>query len=109
MSIQRHGTKRPLNLPPWVERKKRNAMKPTKNEIAEREDALANLRAVLKYAAIQGALSELVSAESSLNMYPDTSTVDGNAKHALVHMHAAFRLMNMAHHNVREGFTPEES
>lgn len=76
-----------------------------------------------KYAAIQSALCELVSAESSLNMYPDPietkmvrttdiygrvtsepepaylSAVDANAKHALEHMHAAFRLMNMAHHD----------
>jgi hypothetical protein len=78
---------------------------------------------VEKYAAIQSALCELLSAESSLNMYPDpiepaiirtvdmwervtavpepayTSAVDGNAKHAIEHLHAAFRLMNMAHHD----------
>lgn len=102
---------------------------------------------VARYAAIQSALGELVSAESSLNMYPDPvdtkmqrcrvcnlpvvvpatgvvlhdnssgayagrqmdhdaetepaylSTVDANAKHALEHLHAAFRLMNMAHHD----------
>lgn len=63
-----------------------------------------------KYEAIQSALCELVSAESSLNMLPDpiepaepehryTSTTDGNARHARDHMHAAFRLMNMAHHD----------
>lgn len=76
-----------------------------------------------RYAAIQSALCELVSAESSLNMYPEPietrmvrttdiygrvtsepepaylSATDANAKHALEHMHAAFRLMNMAHHD----------
>jgi hypothetical protein len=67
-----------------------------------------------KYQAIQSALCELVSAESSLNMEPDPifdsippgtpyngylSEKDGNAKHAIEHMHAAFRLMNMAHHD----------
>ena len=63
-----------------------------------------------KYNAIQNALCELVSAESSLNMEPDfvpdddtehgyTSEIDLNAKHAVEHMHAAFRLMNMAHHD----------
>ncbi len=78
---------------------------------------------VAKYAAIQSALCELLSVESSLNMRPDpidpdiirtvdmwgrvtaepkllyTSTIDGNAKHAIEHAHAAFRLMNMAHHD----------
>lgn len=61
-----------------------------------------------KYSAIQSALGELVSAESSLNMYPEPTAVpepaylsatDANAKHALEHLHAAFRLMNMAHHD----------
>lgn len=70
-----------------------------------------------KYAAIQSALGELVSAESSLNMYPDVqecsncriavlaqdglylSQTDSNAAHAVEHLHAAFRLMNMAHHD----------
>lgn len=93
-----------------------------------------------KYGAIQSALCELVSAESSLNMYPDpilldpgiaddtclmrslydggavgectcdprkdhsartryTSESDGNAKHSVEHLHAAFRLMQMAHHD----------
>ena len=76
---------------------------------------------VRKYGAIQSALCELVSAESSCNMYPDPipsertgdpeidayepervryiSESDANVKHALEHMHAAFRLMNMAHHD----------
>jgi hypothetical protein len=59
-------------------------------------------------AAIQNALCELVSAESSLNMYPDPicdrptdgqylSQTDANVAHAMEHMHAAFRLMNMAY------------
>ena len=69
-----------------------------------------------KYQAIQNALCELVSAESSCNMHPDPipldpalrddevdcryiSESDANVKHALEHMHAAFRLMNMAHHD----------
>lgn len=74
-----------------------------------------------KYQAIQSALCELVSAESSCNMHPDPippertgdpeidahtpervryiSESDANVKHALEHMHAAFRLMNMAHHD----------
>lgn len=65
-----------------------------------------------KYQAIQSALCELVSVESSLNMEPDmltntgdpdshgyTSEVDGNARHAIEHAHAAFRLMNMAYHD----------
>jgi len=74
-----------------------------------------------KYAAIQSALSELASAESSLNMYPEPidtkmirtvdvygrvtsepepaylSAVDANAKHAVEHLHAAFELMNAAY------------
>lgn len=66
-----------------------------------------------KYAAIQSALSELQSAESSLNMYPDPqecancgiamvgrnlylSQTDSNATHAIEHMRAAFQLMSMA-------------
>lgn len=74
-----------------------------------------------KYQAIQSALCELVSAESSCNMHPDPipaertgdpeidahtpervryiSESDANVKHAIEHMHAAFRLMNMAHHD----------
>ncbi len=69
-----------------------------------------------KYLAIQSALCELVRAESSLNMGPDpipeselcpepdyrpryTSETDRNAEHSMVHLHAAFRLMNMAHHD----------
>lgn len=51
--------------------------------------------------AIRGATSELVSAMSALNMYPDPlpsdsteprylSECDGWAKHAYAHMHAAF-------------------
>lgn len=61
------------------------------------------------YAAIPSALNELVSAESALNMYPDLlgvgaqpaylSATDANVKHAVEHMHAAFRLMNMAYHD----------
>lgn len=70
-----------------------------------------------KYQAIQSALCELVSAESSCNMCPDPipyadvehvdplgrdpfiSESDANVKHAIEHLHAAFRLMNMAHHD----------
>ena len=72
-----------------------------------------------KYNAIQSALCEIVSAESSCNMHPDPippvrtgdpeidapervryiSESDANVKHAIEHMHAAFRLMNMAHHD----------
>lgn len=59
--------------------------------------------------AIQGALSELVSAMSALNMEPDPlpipaddrpyhylSEVDGWAKHAMEHMHAVFELLTLA-------------
>jgi hypothetical protein len=93
-----------------------------------------------KYQAIQSALCELVSAESSCNMFPEPipadptvavdscemrvtpdggavgvctcdprlnhekrtryiSESDANVEHALEHMHAAFRLMNLAHHD----------
>lgn len=54
---------------------------------------------------IQGALNELVSAMSALNMHPDPipnsegylSETDGWAKHAMEHMHAVFELLNEAH------------
>lgn len=60
----------------------------------------------------QSALNEIVSAQSSLNMHPDPiavpgrdapengyylSEVDGNAKHAMEHLRAAFALVNKAH------------
>lgn len=74
---------------------------------------------ILKYEdPIQGALNELVSAMSALNMYPDPlpdelgrpayvpvleveprylSACDGWAKHSYEHLHAVFMLLNEAH------------
>lgn len=93
-----------------------------------------------KYQALQNALCELVSAESSCNMFPEPipadptvaadscemrvtpdggavgvctcdprlnhegrtryiSESDANVEHALEHLHAAFRLLNMAYHD----------
>ncbi len=59
--------------------------------------------------ALQNALCEIVSAESALNMEPDPLTdtgdpnsrgylseVDGWAKHAMEHLHAAFALVGKA-------------
>jgi hypothetical protein len=54
--------------------------------------------------ALLGVLNEVVSAMSSLNMYPDpiqgaegyTSQVDANAKHAMEHLRAAFDLASRA-------------
>jgi hypothetical protein len=67
--------------------------------------------------AIQNALCEIISVQSSLNMYPDPippevvareigedrtpylSDSDHWVKHAMEHLHASFRLMQMAHHD----------
>jgi hypothetical protein len=54
---------------------------------------------------LQGALSEILSAESALHMHPDPipettgflSETDAWAKHAVEHLHAAFELVNRAH------------
>lgn len=53
---------------------------------------------------LHGALSELVSAQSSLNTYADPipgatgyiSETDASVKHAMEHIHAAFELVNRA-------------
>ena len=53
---------------------------------------------------LQGVMSEIVSAQSSLNMYPDpivgatgyVSQTDENARHAMEHLHAAFALVDRA-------------
>ncbi len=55
--------------------------------------------------ALQGAMNELVSAMSALNMYPDPikdaegylSETDGWAKHSMEHMRAVFTLLQRAH------------
>lgn len=66
--------------------------------------------------ALQSAASELLSAESSLHMPPESipaderrprstgrpeflSESDANVAHAIEHVHAAFRLVNMAQHD----------
>lgn len=53
---------------------------------------------------LRGALNELVSAQSSLNMHADPipgatgyiSETDANVKHAMEHIHAVFELVNRA-------------
>jgi len=53
---------------------------------------------------LPGAMSELVSAQSSLNMHADpipgatgyVSETDANVKHAMEHIHAAFELLDRA-------------
>lgn len=65
------------------------------------------------YGAIQNALCEILSAISALNMPPEPienvepngyrplflSETDGMVQHTIEHMHAVFRLLNMAYHD----------